>query len=84
MILSTMEVIISIISTLVVYGIIVILVEKRKRQPEVLQLIEASYEKYVQTHEKEYENLKTRVQELEAENKALKEELDKFKARLNL
>jgi putative homeodomain leucine zipper protein HDZ3 len=79
-----MEIIISLISTLVGGGIIGIFVEKRKRKAEVLELIEASYEKYVQTHEKEYENLRTRVQELEAENKALKEELDKFKARLNL
>lgn len=82
--ISTMEIIISLISTLVGGGIIGIFVEKRKRKAEVLELIEASYEKYVQTHEKEYENLRTRVQELEAENKALKEELDKFKARLNL
>lgn len=79
-----MEIIISLISTLIGGGIIGIFVEKRKRKAEVLELIEASYEKYVQTHEKEYENLRTRVQELEAENKALKEELDKFKARLNL
>ena len=82
--ISTMEIIISLISTLVGGGIIGIFVEKRKLKAEVLELIEASYEKYVQTHEKEYENLRTRVQELEAENKALKEELDKFKARLNL
>lgn len=78
-----MEIIISLISTLIGGGIIGIFVEKRKRKAEVLELIEASYEKYVQTHEKEYENLRTRVQELEDENRALKEELDILKARLN-
>ncbi|AMD85433.1 hypothetical protein AXF12_07850 [Capnocytophaga haemolytica] len=81
--ISTMEIIISLISTLVGGGIIGIFVEKRKRKAEVLELIEASYEKYVQTHEKEYENLKTRVQELEDENRALKEQLDILKASLN-
>ena len=81
--ISTMEIIISLISTLIGGGIIGIFVEKRKRKAEVLELIEASYEKYVQTHEKEYENLRTRVQELEDENRALKEELDILKARLN-